>query len=139
VVLLAIGSGACGEDRAGIPAGCRAGADALRTALKRAPAPVHLEGTPLSECLSDTSGGGDLLEVGTAYIDVASQLADDARADRDGRAAVQLGYLVGAAERGERGAQGVGYELGRRLRAEAARGGASAAFRRGRRAGRAGG
>ena len=97
---------------------------------------MTLDGTPLSECLSDTTDGGELQEVGAAYVDAASTLADRAAADPEGDAALQLGYLLGAVKRSEAGAQGVGYELGRRLQAEAARvPDGSAAFARGRRAG----
>ena len=85
----------------------------------------------------DTTESGVLQEVGEAYLTVAIELADEASRDPDGAATVQLGYLLGAYERSRAGAQGVGYELGRRLRTEATRADAeSAAFRRGREAGR---
>jgi len=127
----------CSDEDEVVPAACRQGPDAVRVALREAPRPVTLNGTPLSQCIKDTSRGGALQEVGEAYLSVASQLADDAAPDPDGVEAVRLGYLVGAFERSRAGAQGVGYELGRRLRSEAARvNGRSPAFRRGERAGR---
>ncbi len=109
-------------------------------ALEAAPERVTVEGTPLSACLADTTDGGALQDVGAAYVAAAATLADRAADDREGDAALQLGYLIGAVKRSEAGSQGVGYELGRRLRTEAAsvRDG-SEAFARGRRAGAAGG
>ncbi len=99
---------------------------------------MTLGGTPLSECIDDTSGGGDLRDVGQAYVYVAARLADAAVEDPHGREAMQLGYLAGALRRGRFGAQGVGHELGRRLQSELARVDVnSPAFKRGERAGRA--
>jgi hypothetical protein len=131
---------ACSQEDEATPTGCLAGQEALLTALESAPMDVTLEGTPISECLSDTTDGGELQEVGAAYVEAASALADRAEREPEGGAALQLGYLVGAVKRSEAGAQGVGYELGRRLRAEAARvEDGSEAFARGRRAGAEGG
>ena len=131
----------CGrEEDEPTPAACRAGEVAVLRALEAAPGRVAVDGTPLSACLEDSTDGGTLQEIGTAYVDAAATLADRAAADREGEAALQLGYLVGAVKRSEAGAQGVSYELGRRLGAEAARVRAgSDAFARGRRAGAAGG
>ncbi|MGI8944684.1 MAG: hypothetical protein ACR2GL_00405 [Thermoleophilaceae bacterium] len=132
--LLAAG---CSQDPERVPAACREGPPAVRTALERAPAPVRLAGTPLSECIGDTTAGGDLQQVGNAYVEVAAELAPAAARDPGGRSAVQLGYLIGALERGETGSQGVGYELRRRLRSELLSVDVGApAFLRGRRAGR---
>lgn len=128
----------CSQDEeTGVPAGCRAGAPALRAALKKAPGRVTLGGTPLSECIRDTSGGGDLQEVGQAYVYVGTRLADSAAEEPEGRAALELGYLMGALRRGSAGTQGVGHELTRRMRSELSRvDSSSTAFRRGERAGR---
>ena len=116
---------------------CRQGATALSQALREAPRPVTLGGTPLSDCISDTSRGADLHDVGQAYVYVAARLADAAAEDPDGAAAMQLGYLMGALRRGRVGAQGVGYELTRRLRSELLRVDVqSPSFKRGERAGR---
>jgi len=131
---------ACGREDEATPAGCLAGDRAVLAALESAPGRVVLEGTPLSACLDDTTDGNALQAVGTAYLDAASSLADRAASDPEGRAAVQLGYLLGAVKRSEEGAQGVGYELGRRLQSEAARvAEGSKAYERGRLAGIEGG
>ena len=136
--LLALSS--CGEGDKSTPVGCLAGDEAVREALRSAPGEVAVEGTRLSACLSDTTDGGELQEVGVAYLEAAAALADQAAGDPEGEAALQLGYLLGAVKRSETGAQGVGYELGRRLRAEAARvPEGSKAFARGERAGSEGG
>ena len=126
-----------GEDK-GVPLACREGPTALTEALREAPGRVTLGGTPLSECIEDTSGGGELQDVGQAYTYVAARLADAAAEDPDGPSALQLGYLIGALRRGSAGAQNVGHELARRVRAEISRVDTrSPAFRRGERAGRA--
>ena len=136
-VLVLIG---CGEDDEVVPAACRQGPDVVRAALQEAPGAVTIDGSALSECIKDTSGGGDLQEVGFTYVDVASELADGAEKEPDGPEALQLGYLMGAFERSKAGAQGVGYELGRRLQSELLRvDSRTPAFRRGERAGRSGG
>ena len=125
-----------GEDE-GVPVACREGSTALSEALRAAPARVTLGGTPLSSCIKDTSDGGALHDVGQAYVQVTSRLADRAAVDPDGTAALQLGYLMGALRRGQFGAQGVGHELSRRMRSELERVDVrSRAFRRGQRAGR---
>lgn len=124
---------ACSQEDETTPSACLQGRDAVLEALEAAPDPVRLDGTPLSECLSDTTDGGELQEIGAAYVGAAAMLADRGEA-------LQLGYLIGAVKRSEAGAQGIGYELGRRLQGEAARvPRGSKAFARGRRAGLEGG
>ena len=131
---------ACSDDEEAVPAACSQGPDAVRAALQEAPARVTIGGSPLSDCIKDTSGGGDLQAVGFTYMEVASALADAAEKEPNGIEALQLGYLMGAFERSKAGAQGVGYELGRRLDSELLRvDSRSPAFRRGERAGRSGG
>lgn len=133
----ALASGCSQGGEEGISASCRQGSTALREALEEAPGAVTLDGTRLSDCIKDTSGGADLHDVGQAYVYVAARLADAAVEDPDGAGALQLGYLMGALERGRAGAQGVGHELTRRMRSELVRVDVrSEAFRRGRRAGR---
>ena len=141
LILCILALSSCGrEEDDPTPAACRAGEAAVLRALEAAPDRVVVDGTPLSDCLEDTTDGGALQEIGAAYVDAAATLADRAAEDREGDAALQLGYLIGALKRSEAGAQGVGYELGRRLGAEAARVRAgSDAFARGRRAGATGG
>ena len=130
-------SGCSEGENEGVPVACRQGSTALTEALRDAPGRVTLGGTPLSSCIKDTIGGGELRDVGQAYVYVAARLADAAAEDPHGAAAVRLGYLMGALERGRVGAQGVGYELTRRMRSELVRVNVrSRAFRRGERAGR---
>lgn len=137
-VVVLSATGCAREGDAAVPEGCRAGPDAVRRALAEAPAEVRVDGTVMSQCVSDTSNGGELSQVGSSYVSVAVHLADAAVADPEGTKALQLGYLVGAVERSGAGSQGVGYELRRRLESEAARvPGRSRALRRGRRAGAA--
>lgn len=137
VLLAALLLAGCSDEEDPLPLSCRQGPDAVRSALRDAPGRVTLGGTPLSDCITDTTASGPLQEVGEAYLAVASDLADAAARDRNGEAALRLGYLMGAVERSKIGAQGVGSELGRRLRMEAGRVDADApAFRRGERAGR---
>ena len=89
--------------------------------------------TPLTFPLVCSSG--DLQSFGALVVHVADQLAD--RTPRDPRAALRLGYLIGAAERGASHSEGIHAELVHRLQATARRvpPGASATLERGRRAG----
>jgi len=119
------------------PAACREGEEAVRKALESAPRDVSMEGTLLSECLDDTTSGGELQAVGAAYVAVAADLAGVASRNPDSREATQLGFLVGALRRAERGAQGVGAELRRRIQQELSQVDTSArAYQRGVAAGR---
>ena len=124
----------------GAPSACRQGEEAeeaVRKALKSAPRNVSMDGTLLSECLDDTTSGGELQEVGTAYVAVAADLAADASQDPESQEATQLGFLVGALRRSATGAQGVGAELQRRIEQELSLVDTSSrAFRRGVAAGR---
>ena len=132
-----LASGCSEDDDEGVPTACREGSTALTEALREAPGRVTLGGAPLSACIKDTIGGGELRDVGQAYVYVAARLADAAAEEPHGAEAVQLGYLMGALERGRIGAQGVGYELARRMRSELLRVDVSSpAFKRGERAGR---
>jgi hypothetical protein len=131
--------GACGDGEERIPAACAGGPAAVRAALRDAPGPVRLEGTPLSDCLVEGASGGELQAVGTSFVQSAAALAPAARRNPQGRAAVELGYLVGAARRGG-SPEGVHAELVRRLEQELAGVDTrSPAFRRGERAGSSGG
>ena len=129
----------CGrEEDAQLPAACRLGAPAVEQALEAAPGEVRLDGgTRLSDCLIRTSEQGDVLLVGEVYLGVAAKLADDAAADPESQAALRLGYLMGAIRRGATETQGIHDELLRRIEQETGRvDRASAAYRRGERAGR---
>lgn len=114
-----ISLGGCARERdASLPVACQGGSSALREALRAAPDPVRIEGVAPSRCLDERSDGGEVQQIGAAYIEAAAQLAEPAAADPDGPEAVQLGYLVGAARRGAAASQGVHYELVRRLEQE---------------------
>lgn len=138
---LILGAVGCGREQpAALNPACREGSDTVLRALRRAPAPVTLDGTPLSSCLRDAAKGGDLRDVGIGYLDAASALATSAEKDDEGLEALRLGYLVGAAHRGASREQGPASEMVRRLDSEASRADeGSAAFMRGERAGRRGG
>jgi hypothetical protein len=140
-VLLAAALTACGkEDAPRLPAECKTGPGTVRSALAAAPARVSLEGTAISGCVDHASDSADVQTVGFTLVSVAEDLAQEARRAPDGRAALELGYLVGATERGAARTQGIHDELVSRLRQELllvdTR---SAVFRRGERAGRASG
>lgn len=133
-----LGGPGCGrEQRVALDPACREGSDEMLRALRQAPSPVSLDGTPLSSCLRDAGDGGDLRDVGSGYLDAAAALAADAEKDPGGPETVRLGYLVGAAHRGADSDGGPASELVRRIDNEAARANkGSAAFMRGERAGR---
>ena len=97
-----------------MPPSCREGSQSVEQALRAAPGQVALrDGTRLSTCLRRANSDAELQEVGLAYVAVASKLVP--RVPRSDAAAVQLGYLVGAAQRGAQRTQGIGLELQRRL------------------------
>jgi hypothetical protein len=110
----------CGGNGDSTPVACLEGADAYLRALERAPGEVRLGGeTPISGCLAENQAGGDLAAIGTAMVTAATRLNAEARAAPGGAANVQLGYLLGAAERGAERTQGIHAELLRRLAAAA--------------------
>jgi hypothetical protein len=83
------------------PTACLAGSDVYLNALQAAPGDVRLEGeTPISECLVPEPTSGDLSESGRQLIKAATDLNAASRRDPTGPEAVQLGYLIGAVERG---------------------------------------
>ncbi|HET7484452.1 MAG TPA: hypothetical protein VFJ64_03670 [Solirubrobacterales bacterium] len=89
-------------------------------ALRSAPGTVELKGgTPISDCLVENQPGGDLATVGTAMVGTATKLNAEARAESGGTANVELGYLLGAAQRGAERTDGIHAELIRRLTAAA--------------------
>jgi hypothetical protein len=133
-------AGCSQEDESELPDACTAGADAVRSALLAAPAPVRVEGTPISACLTRSSEASDVQQVGAAYVSVASGLAAKAAARPESDEALRLGYLIGAVRRGAGQTAGIHSELLRRLEQEVgALDAGSGAFRRGERSGRASG
>lgn len=76
-------------------------------------------GTQISDCLTENQNGGDLANVGAAMLKAAIRLNAEARAKPGGAANVQLGYLLGAAQKGAEDTEGIHDELIRRLTAAA--------------------
>ena len=110
--VLALGSCAK-EERASVPPACLAGADTVERALGEAPGAVTLEGTRISDCVARARSESDLQNVGAILTRAAERL--EGRAAADERAALELGYLVGATRRGAGDNVGVQEELARRV------------------------
>jgi len=110
----------CGEQGGSTPVACLEGELVYLDALEAAPGVVQLDDTTLiSECLVESQGGGDLAEVGAVMLSAATELNGEARAEPGGDANLQLGYLLGAAQRGADQTEGIHDELVRRLAAAA--------------------
>jgi hypothetical protein len=77
------------------------------------------DGVRISDCLSENQSGGDLANVGAAMLAATTKLNTEARAEPGGAANLQLGYLLGAAQRGSEDTEGIHAELLRRLAAAA--------------------
>lgn len=106
----------CGSQDDSTPAACLGFAPAYEKALKDAPGEVLLRGeTPISDCLAPSQSSGDLARVGEAMVAAATDLNAEARAQPGGDAALQLGYLLGAARRGAEESEGIHSDLVRRL------------------------
>jgi len=104
----------CGSHHAPLSLLCTSGERPITRALQRAPGPVALaDGTRVSDCVSRASDPGDLQDFGVVITRIADRLADRARHERG--VAVQLGYLIGAAERGAAHSNGIDAELVHRL------------------------
>lgn len=116
LICLLVAAVGCGNKDDSTPVACLEGAAAYEKALTAAPGEVLLEGeTPISECLARNQQGGDLARVGEAMVETATALNAEARVEGDGDAAVRLGYLLGAAERGAEESEGIHADLVRRL------------------------
>lgn len=110
----------CGDPSDSTPVACLEGTGAYVKALGDAPGVVKLRGeTPISECLAENQQAGDLATVGTALVAATTRLNAEARAEPGGDANLQLGYLLGAAERGADETNGIHADLIRRLSAAA--------------------
>ena len=106
----------CGNQSDSTPVACLEGAGAYEQALRDAPGEVLLAGeTPISDCLAENQKPGDLARVGEATVQAATKLNAEARAQQGGDDAVQLGYLLGAAQRGAEDSEGIHADLVRRL------------------------
>lgn len=116
VLLIAAVATGCGGQDDSTPAACLGFAPAYEKVLKEAPGEVLLgEETPISDCLAPNQSGGDLARVGEAMVEAATDLNAEARAEPDGDAALQLGYLLGAVQRGAEESEGIHSDLVRRL------------------------
>jgi hypothetical protein len=102
-------------------AGCSGPSDETPAACLEGPS-FYLgkrDGVLISDCLAQNQTAGDLATVGAAMLAAATKLNAEARAEPGGPANVQLGYLLGAAQRGADGTEGIHAELIRRLSAAA--------------------
>jgi hypothetical protein len=109
---LATLAGGCASEPAQLPPACSAGPQAVLRALGAAPGDVRLTGgTLLSECVARASDDGELQQVGFTL----SPVADALREQHTERAALRLGFLVGAVRRGARRTNGIHGELVRRM------------------------
>lgn len=116
LTLLALLATGCGSQDDATPVACLEGPRAYLAALDDVPGEVRLNGeTPISECLAENQQGGDLATVGAAMIEAATELNAEARAEPGGGANLELGYLVGAAQRGADRTEGIHADLLRRL------------------------
>jgi hypothetical protein len=120
-VVAAVLLAACGgSDEEGTPEACLSGPRAFSDALQNAPGAVRLQGEVLiSDCLAPNQSAGDLARLGTTTVELATELNAQARRRPGGAATVQLGYLIGALERGAAETLGVHAELLRRLESAA--------------------
>jgi hypothetical protein len=120
IFALALALAGCGEPSDTTPVACLEGTGAYLKALGDAPADVQVQGdTAISDCLVENQKAGDLATVGTAMVAAATKLNSDGRAEPGGDANLQLGYLLGAAERGAERTDGIHADLIRRLVAAA--------------------
>jgi hypothetical protein len=120
VLSLGLFAAGCGGPDDSTPIACLDGSGAYLGALGDAPGEIRLSGeVPISECLAENQTAGDLATVGAAMLSAATRLNAEARAAPGGPANFQLGYLLGAAQRGADGTEGIHAELIRRLSAAA--------------------
>ncbi|MGK2938885.1 MAG: hypothetical protein ACSLFR_13940 [Solirubrobacteraceae bacterium] len=112
--VLAVLLAGCGASDEPLPVACQADADTYARALRAAPEVVRLEGTTLAECVRRSTSDAELVSLGATLTTLGEEL--ELRAvDGDRAAALQLGYLVGAAERAARDTEGIHAELAYRL------------------------
>jgi hypothetical protein len=114
-VLLAVAALAgCGEEDPPLDFACTSGAEAVERALEAAPGDVRLAGgVQLSTCVRNARSDAELQNVGAVLTGAAEHLEE--AAPRDARAALQLGFLIGAARRGA-ASSGRARSTGRRRR-----------------------
>ncbi|HEX8122974.1 MAG TPA: hypothetical protein VF549_17120 [Solirubrobacteraceae bacterium] len=118
-ILLAPCAGCADVETAPLAPACTDGPQHVERALRAAPRAVRLaDGTPLSDCVGHAITDSDLQNVGLVFTEAAEEL--EGRAPREPRAALQLGYLIGAARRGAPGDSSIQAELVHRLERSAA-------------------
>jgi hypothetical protein len=115
---LSLALAGCGSSHSSPSPDCLASAQAVENALAAAPGPVAIDGLPLSQCVARAQSQADLEAVGTTFTGAADDLSK--RAGRDPTAALRLGYLVGATERGGSHSAGIDAELVRRIELDGA-------------------
>jgi hypothetical protein len=119
----------CGDDDESAPTACLGDEEAYLTALEEAPREVRLDGTtPISDCLVEGQGGGELSRVAEAMVGAATELNRQAQDDPAGEATVELGYLVGAAQEAASTTGGIHEDLVIRLDAAARFSGGEGSF-----------
>jgi hypothetical protein len=116
-----IGFAACGsDDPEPTPTACLQDSDAYLAAVGGAPDEALLDGAvPISDCLVPEQPSGDLNTVAEAVVPAATSLNAEVRKRPAGKAATQLGYLVGALEEGASGTAGIHADLIRRINSAA--------------------
>lgn len=113
---LAVTAAGCGSTDDATPVACLEGTATYLSALRDAPGAVELRHeTPISDCLTENQQGGELATIGTAMVAAATKLNAEARAEPGGAGNLQLGYLLGAVQRGADRTDGIHAELIRRL------------------------
>jgi hypothetical protein len=109
-----------GSEPAGTPSACLVPASAYLGALEAVPGDVRLAGsTPLSDCLVEGQDAGPLAEVGKSMVAAATELNRRVLNGAPRQTAVELGYLVGAAEAGASETGGIHHDLLLRLESAA--------------------
>jgi hypothetical protein len=118
-VLVALCAGCSDVETPPLAGSCTEGPRHVERALRAAPRAVRLaDGTPLSACVGRATTDAELQNVGLVLTETAEDL--EARAPDEAPAALQLGYLIGAARRGAPGDSSLQAELVRRLERSAA-------------------
>lgn len=121
---------ACGSEPPPMPSICTdTDAAGYLRALRAAPGPVRLGGgVPISKCTRLVLTDADLQVLGTNVHQAAEELATRS-AGGSAEAAVQLGYLSAAVDRGS-GTTGIAAELARRVQTAVVAAGDAPAVRR---------
>lgn len=117
--LLAVLLVGCGTADEPLPVACQGDTGAYAEALRAAPEVVRLDGTTLAECIRRARSDAELVAIGSTLTALGEQLEQQA-IEGDADAALQLGYLTGAAERAARDTEGIHTELAYRIERSAA-------------------